>query len=326
MGPDITLLAWQRRRELALPAFVLFADPAAMAARAARLGIDAPVRELSDPREAPGIFATRLPIIPVPLAAAAVPGRPDPANGTAIVTAIEHAAAAVATGTASALVTNPIAKSVLYRTGFAHPGHTEFLAELARRHVPGRDWRSVMMLVGGELRVVPLTIHVPLATVPAAITRELIEATARVTAAALEQDFGIGSPRIVVAGLNPHAGEDGAMGSEDRDVIAPAIAVLRAEGLRVTGPHPADSLFHTQARREYDAVLAMYHDQAIIPVKTLAFDTAVNVTLGLPFVRTSPDHGTAFAIAGSGRASPASLVASLRMAAEIAARRARRPQ
>jgi 4-hydroxythreonine-4-phosphate dehydrogenase len=219
-------------------------------------------------------------------------------------------------------VTNPIAKSVLYAAGFAHPGHTEFLAALGERHAPGRRFHPVMMLAAPELRIVPLTVHIPLAEVPRAISRGLIFETVRTTWDALRRDFAIAQPRIAVTGLNPHAGEGGAIGAEERQVIAPAILELQSEGLTVTGPHPADTLFHAAARRGYDAVIAMYHDQALIPVKTLAFDTAVNVTLGLPFVRTSPDHGTAFDIAGQGRASPESLIAALKLAHDIAARRA----
>jgi 4-hydroxythreonine-4-phosphate dehydrogenase len=224
---------------------------------------------------------------------------------------------------AAALVTNPIAKKTLYAAGFGYPGHTEQLAALAARHTPGQTYRPVMLLAAEELKVVPLTVHVPLASVPMLITEALIRETVLITARALVTDFGVTAPRLAVAGLNPHAGEGGTIGTEDARVIAPAIAALQAEGIRVTGPHSADTLFHAVARRSYDAVVAMYHDQALIPLKTLAFDRGVNVTLGLPFVRTSPDHGTAFNIAGSGKAGPESFIAALRLAAEIAARRAR---
>jgi 4-hydroxythreonine-4-phosphate dehydrogenase len=230
--------------------------------------------------------------------------------------------AAVVRGDAAALVTNPIAKAVLYGAGFKHAGHTEFLASLAEAREPGRRYHPVMMLAADELKVVPLTVHIPLADVARSITRPAIEDTVRVLWDALRRDFGLEAPRIAVAGLNPHAGEGGSLGREEEDIIIPAIRELRSEGLPVTGPHSADTLFHAEARARYDAVLCMYHDQALIPLKTLAFDRGVNVTLGLPFVRTSPDHGTAFDIAGTGTARPDSLIASLRLADTIAARRA----
>jgi 4-hydroxythreonine-4-phosphate dehydrogenase len=205
--------------------------------------------------------------------------------------------------------------------GFAHSGHTEFLATLAQHHRPGKDWFPVMMLASDVLRVVPLTVHVPLAAVPGLVTRDRMLATSRIVHEALRRDFGIAQPRIVVAGLNPHAGEDGTIGREDAEIIAPAIAELQAEGMAISGPISADSLFHAAARARYDAAIAMYHDQALIPIKTLAFETGVNATLGLPFVRTSPDHGTALDIAGRGVARAESLVAAIEMAARIARRR-----
>ena len=321
IGLEITLMAWRDRTRWSLPPFALVGDAQALRERAELIGVDAAVVEIGGIGEAAVRFSDALPVLNVPLAASARPGRPDSANGKAVITAIEKAAAFVCRGEASAIVTNPIAKSVLYAAGFAHPGHTEFLAALAETHVPGRRCHPVMMLASEDLRVVPLTVHVPISTVPAAINVPLIVETAEIMAAALRRDFGIPSPRIAVAGLNPHAGESGTIGREDCDVIAPAIAQLRSTGLEVTGPHSADTLFHAQARRGYDAVLCMYHDQALIPIKTLAFDTGVNVTLGLPFVRTSPDHGTAFDIAGRGIASPRSLIAALRMAAGHAANR-----
>jgi 4-hydroxythreonine-4-phosphate dehydrogenase len=259
-----------------------------------------------------------------PLATRARPGSPDIGNAPAIIAAIEAVTAAVMLGEASAVVTNPIAKHVLRSADFPFPGHTEFLAALAERHT-GKPARPVMMLASHELRVVPLTVHCALVEVPKAITRVLIFETVRTTYAALRRDFGISAPRIAVAGLNPHAGEEGTMGREEVDTIAPAIADLRAEGLSVTGPHSADTLFHAAARRGYDAVVAMYHDQALIPLKTIGFDEGVNVTLGLPFVRTSPDHGTAFDIAGQGRASPSSFIEALKLASAIAAARAATP-
>jgi 4-hydroxythreonine-4-phosphate dehydrogenase len=265
--------------------------------------------------------AAALPVRHIPASAPVVAGRPDALNAPSVIQAIEDAAQDVAFGHALALVTNPIAKHVLYGAGFQHSGHTEFLAELASRFVPSRRWVPVMMLASDVLRVVPLTVHVPIAAVPGTITRELLLAGARITHEALQRDFAIPAPRIVVAGLNPHAGEAGSIGREEVDVLAPAIAELSAEGLAVSGPYSADSLFHAAARARFDAAITMYHDQALIPLKTLAFDTGVNVTLGLPFVRTSPDHGTAFDIAGTGDASPSSLIAALRMAATMAERR-----
>lgn len=248
--------------------------------------------------------------------AAAIPGRPDRANAAAVIRSIERGVELVRAGECAALVTNPIAKKVLIDDGFGFPGHTEFLG-----HLTGAP-RAVMMLAVEGLRVVPVTVHTPLASVPGLLTEDLIVETARITAAALARDFGIASPRLALAGLNPHAGEGGAMGREEDSVIKPAIARLQAEGLTVTGPHPADTMFHPAARARYDAALCMYHDQALIPLKTIDFERGVNVTLGLPIIRTSPDHGTAFDIAGKGIASPASLIAAIELAADLAARRA----
>jgi len=321
VGLDITLAAWVRRRELNTPPFAIFADPSVVGARARSLGLSVSIQEFSVLAGVAGAFAEHLPVRVLDCAASVVAGRPDPANAGATIAAVELAVAAVERGEASAVVTAPIAKSVLAAAGFAHPGHTEFLAELARRRHAEFRTSPVMMLACGELKVVPLTIHIPLAAVPGRISEILILETVRTMHAALGRDYGLHDPRIAVAGLNPHAGESGTIGTEERDVIAPALDALRSEGIRVSGPHSADALFHAEARRGYDAVLAMYHDQALIPIKTLAFDSGVNVTLGLPFVRTSPDHGTAFDIAGTGRASPASFIAALQMAAAIAARR-----
>jgi len=322
IGLDITLAAWRNRVALGLPPFVLYGDPAALAERSASLSIDASMRVITHPAEAADTDPAALHVIAVPLAAPCRPGEPDARNAPAVIASIRQAVAAVEDGHASAVVTNPIAKSVLYGAGFSHPGHTEFLAALAAERRPGRTFRPVMLLADPALKVVPLTIHVPLTEVAALITGPSIIETTRILHAALIRDFAIPQPRIVVAGLNPHAGEGGDIGREEIEVIAPAIAHLRAEGLDVTGPLSADTLFHAAARRTYDAVLCMYHDQALIPIKTLAFETGVNVTLGLPFVRTSPDHGTAFSLAGSGKASEASLAAALRLAAAMAAARA----
>lgn len=319
IGPELTLIAYDQRYARKLPPFAVYADPDMMANRAAAVGLDIKIGIIDDPREAASAFATRLPIIPVHLVTPALPGKPDPLNAPAVIASIEAATAAVLGGHASALVTNPIAKSVLYAAAFKHPGHTEFLAHLAAREAPGTEMHPVMMLACEELRVVPVTIHIPLANVPAALTRELIVKTVRITAGALQRYFGIDSPRIRIAGLNPHAGESGSLGSEDQEIIAPAIAELREFGIDATGPVPADTMFHAAARDTYDAAIAMYHDQALIPIKTLAFDRGVNVTLGLPFVRTSPDHGTAFDIAGKANASPESLIAAIKMADAMAA-------
>jgi len=223
----------------------------------------------------------------------------------------------VLAGRAAAVVTNPVAKNVLYGSGFAEPGHTEFLAKLAQQ-ATGKPVRPVMMLWSPELAVVPVTIHLPLKEVPGRLTADLIVETGRIVARDLAVKFGVERPRLAIAGLNPHAGEEGALGEEDRTVVTPAVARLAAEGIDVRGPMPADTMFNERARASYDAALCMYHDQALIPIKTLAFDHAVNVTLGLPFIRTSPDHGTAFDIAGSGRANPSSLIAALRLAARLA--------
>jgi 4-hydroxythreonine-4-phosphate dehydrogenase len=261
-------------------------------------------------------FASALPVVPLGERVTAEPGKPDQSSGPAAIASIRRAVADVFAGRAHAVVTNPVAKAVLYRTGFAEPGHTEFLAKLAQE-VTGRAAHPVMMLWSPELAVVPVTIHLPVREVPQRLTADLIVETGRIVARDLRERFGIARPRLALAGLNPHAGEEGALGEEDATVVAPAVERLRRDGIDARGPLPADTMFHAAARRSYDAALAMYHDQALIPIKTLAFDHAVNVTLGLPFVRTSPDHGTAFDIAGTGRANPASLVAALQLAARL---------
>ncbi len=314
IAAEISVKAWAALKDGGPPFFVI-ADEGVMAAEAASQGLQTVAIAGAD--EAEAAMPAGLPVLPHPLPAMPVPGRPDPANAKAIVTAIERAVAIASTGRAAAVVTNPINKKGLKEgAGFAFPGHTEFLAHLGG--VP----RAVMMLAGPGLRVVPVTIHVPLAEVSRLLTRELIVETVAVLNAALVADFGIAAPRIAVAGLNPHAGEGGAMGREEETVIAPALAELRGCGIAVTGPLPADTMFHPAARARYDAAVCMYHDQALIPLKALHFDDGVNVTLGLPFVRTSPDHGTAYDIAGKGKADPSSLIAAIRMAAGIAARRA----
>jgi 4-hydroxythreonine-4-phosphate dehydrogenase len=316
IGPDITLLAWHRRAELDLPPFYLLADPALLERRRAALGLDVPIASI-DPTRAAAVFGTALPVVDIGIAATAAPGRPDASSAPVAIEAIGRAVADVMNGAATAIVTNPVAKNVLYRSGFAEPGHTEYLAKLAEKATGTRS-QPVMLLWSPDLAVVPVTIHLPLKDVAGHLSTDLIVATGRIVARDLALRFRIARPRLAVAGLNPHAGEEGAMGLEDADIVAPAVEILRREGVKVRGPLPADTLFHAAARTGYDVALCMYHDQALIPIKTLAFDTAVNVTLGLPFVRTSPDHGTAFDIAGTGRANPASLIAALKLADRLA--------
>jgi 4-hydroxythreonine-4-phosphate dehydrogenase len=317
IGPDITLAAWARRTELDLPVFYVVADPQCLAQRAGLLGLDVPI-EIVTPATAAAVFARALPVVALDLPATAEPGRPDATSAPAAIASIDRAVADVLSGAAAAVVTNPVAKNVLYKFGFADPGHTEYLARLSFEHTSNPAW-PVMMLWSPEVAVVPVTIHVPFKEVPQRLTRDLIFETGRVVARDLIDRFGIARPRLAVAGLNPHAGEDGTLGKEDSIIVRPAIERLVADGIDARGPFAADSMFHEAARKTYDAALCMYHDQALIPIKTLAFDHAVNVTLGLPFVRTSPDHGTAFDIAGSGKANPSSLIAALRLAARLAA-------
>jgi 4-hydroxythreonine-4-phosphate dehydrogenase len=314
IGGEIALRAWAALRGR-LP-FFLIGDVAHMGQIGARLGL--PVQAIDAPGCAKAAAETGLPVLPHPLPAPALPGRPDPANAAAVIAIIARGVELVRSGAASALCTNPINKKVLKDgAGFAFPGHTEYLAHLSGADLP------VMMLAAPALRVVPVTIHIPVSEVPAALTPALLEATLRVTHAGLRRDFGLAAPRIAVAGLNPHAGEGGAMGHEEATVIEPVVLRLRAEGMLLAGPLPADTMFHPAARARYDAAVCMYHDQALIPIKTVDFDGGVNVTLGLDFVRTSPDHGTAYDIAGSGTANPSSLIAALRMASDMAAARAR---
>jgi 4-hydroxythreonine-4-phosphate dehydrogenase len=323
IGADITLAAWRRRAELALPAFYLLADPTFLASRAKRLALDIPIAVV-EPSAAAVAFRTALPVVDIGVDITAEPGHPDETSAPAALAAIRHAVADVSAGIAAAIVTNPVAKNVLYRSGFAEPGHTEYLAKLAQKS-SGKPMHPVMMLWSPELAVVPVTIHLPLREVVARLSTDLIVQTGRIVAHDLTARFGVARPRLVVAGLNPHAGEDGALGREDFDVVRPAVERLQADGIDARGPLPADTLFHAAARAGYDVALAMYHDQALIPIKTLAFDHAVNVTLGLPFIRTSPDHGTAFDIAGSGRADATSLIAAIALAARLSARSEPRP-
>ena len=317
IGPDITLAAWARRAALDLPAFYVLGDPQCLARRAKRLGLDIPL-EIVTPGNASAAFARALPVVPLGLPATAEPGKPDGTSAPAASASIDRAVADVIGGLAAAVVTNPVAKSVLYKAGFSDPGHTEYLAKLSFDQTGNPAW-PVMMLWSPEVAVVPVTIHVPFKEVPERLTRDLIFETGRVVARDLIDRFDIAHPRLAVAGLNPHAGEDGTLGKEDNLIVRPAIERLIADGIDARGPLAADTMFHEAARKTYDAALCMYHDQALIPIKTLAFDHGVNVTLGLPFVRTSPDHGTAFDIAGTGKANPSSLIAALKLAARLAA-------
>jgi 4-hydroxythreonine-4-phosphate dehydrogenase len=315
IGPDITIKAWLRRSELKLPPFYWLGDSGLLRDRAKTLGLDISLTDVR-PEDALATFPDALPVVATGSIAKARPGQPDDTSADAAISSIRQAVADVAAGRAAAVVTNPIAKSVLYRAGFPHPGHTEFLAELAASggHTP----QPVMMLWSPALAVVPVTIHVPLQEAITRLTHDLIVSTTRIVVADLKARFGLANPRLVLSGLNPHAGEDGTLGTEELRIVTPAIETLRAQGIDVRGPLPADTMFHDAARKTYDCAICMYHDQALIPIKTVAFDDAVNVTLGLPFIRTSPDHGTAFDIAGTGRANPSSLIASLRLAARMA--------
>ena len=314
IGGELSLKAWQARHTSARPFFVLD-DPEHLSGLARRLGIDVPMRQISGPEEAASVFSGALPVLPVRLAAPSTPGRPDVANAAATIEAIERAVRFAQAGIVAGIVTNPIQKKTLQDAGFRHPGHTEFLAELAG----GVD--VAMMLACPQLRVIPVTIHLSLADAVKALDSEAIVRAGRIAAHGLRDLFGIEQPRLAVAALNPHAGEQGAMGDEERRIIVPAIAALRREGIAAHGPAPADTMFHAAARPAYDVALCMYHDQALIPIKTIDFAGGVNVTLGLPFVRTSPDHGTALDIAGTGRADPTSLLAAIDMADDMARRR-----
>jgi 4-hydroxythreonine-4-phosphate dehydrogenase len=316
IGPDLALAVWKRRAELGIGPFYIVGDIDFLARRARRLALDIPLAAVTADA-AVDTFRSALPVVPLDVAVTAEPGRPDRSSAPAAVSSIRRAVADVMAGVAAAVVTNPVAKNVLYSWGFAEPGHTEYLAKLVQE-ASGKTLRPVMMLWSPELAVVPVTIHLPLREIFKQLSSDLVVETGRIVAHDLAARFGLARPRLAVAGLNPHAGEAGTLGEEDHAIVAPAVARLVAEGIDAKGPLPADSMFHEQARANYDAALCMYHDQALIPIKTLAFDHAVNVTLGLPFVRTSPDHGTAFDIAGTGTADPTSLIAALRLAARLA--------
>lgn len=322
IGPDITLLAWKKLRTDPSCAFFVVGAVGNLRARADHLGLDVPVTAIGSPGAAVTTFANALPVLEIDRSAQAdsVPGSPTADHASFVIRSIEVAVRLVREFEAAAVVTNPIAKHVLYNAGFRHPGHTEFLAELcaagtgAERIAP----HPVMMLATESFRVVPVTVHVPLAEVSERLNTDLVLETCRIVARDMTTRFDCPSPRLALTGLNPHAGEQSSLGTEERDIIAPAVEQLRAEGVRVNGPLPADAMFHPAARATYDVAIAMYHDQALIPIKTIAFEDAVNVTLGLPIIRTSPDHGTAFDLAGTGKASPSSLIAAIRMARKLA--------
>jgi 4-hydroxythreonine-4-phosphate dehydrogenase len=315
IGGEIALKAWAKREQLRLPSFFAIDDPVRLRRLAEKLGWNIEVLPIQSPEAAEDAFAHGFPVMEQPLPGSMTPGTPDPKNAASVVASIDAAVGWVKSGHAGAVVTNPIHKHSLYEAGFAYPGHTEYLATFAEGH------RSVMMLACEELRAVPVTCHLSMRDAIAALDTDEIVTISRITVDALKSDFGIDQPHLMVAALNPHGGESGDMGREETDIIEPAVRQLKADGLSVTGPAPADSLFHERARQTYDAVICMYHDQAQIPLKTIDFSGGVNITLGLPFVRTSPDHGTAFEIAGMGIADESSLVQALKSAAQIAARR-----
>jgi len=318
IGPEIIVGAWRALKDEG-PGFFVVGDASTLTAVA---GPDAKrVLTISSPDEALAVFAEALPVLDLPLAASATPGRPTPAAAASVVRWIETAVGLALSHTVAAVVTAPIAKAPLYEAGFQFPGHTEFLGELTARAPYDGARGPVMMLTAQDLRATLVTVHEPLSRVPGKLSREAIVHAGVVTAEALRRDFGIEAPRIAVAGLNPHAGESGAIGREEAEIVAPAVQALRDQGVDAKGPYPADTLFPAEVRATYDAALCLYHDQALIPVKMLDFWGGVNVTLGLPIVRTSPDHGTAFDIAGRGVARPDSLIAAIRLADEIARRR-----
>jgi 4-hydroxythreonine-4-phosphate dehydrogenase len=312
IGPDITLLAFDARHRERLQPFVFLGDKQILEARAEALGLSIPIATVARTLEAVDVFADALPILSIPVPFAVTPGVPQAGAMAAVTASIEAAVEMVQSGEARAVVTNPISKSHLYQSGFDYPGHTEYLAALAAKN--GHAPHPVMMLASDILKVVPVTIHIPLKDVPGAVTQDLLAKTIAITDRDMRRRFGLARPRLAVSGLNPHAGEDGGLGREEAESIRGAIIAAQEAGLDVSGPYPADTLFHAAARTRYDVAICMYHDQALVPFKTLAFEDGVNVTLGLPFVRTSPDHGTAFDIAGTGKANPRSLIEALRLA------------
>jgi 4-hydroxythreonine-4-phosphate dehydrogenase len=308
VGGELTLRAWQALHARPYP-FIALDDPQRLAEIGRQIRCETPIQIVDDAAASVSIFPDALPVLPIPLPAPAVPGIPGKANARAVIESIERATALAQNGAVGGIVTNPINKAALYDAGFAYPGHTEFLAALT-----GVSGKEIMMLASPLLRVVPVTVHVSLRDALASLTADRIVAAARTTHDALRRNFGMAQPRLAVAGLNPHAGEQGALGDEERTIVEPAIAALRREGIDVSGPWPPDTMFTAAARTRYDAAICMYHDQALIPLKTLDMDHGVNVTLGLPIVRTSPDHGTAYDIAGKGMANPTSLIAAIELA------------
>ncbi|MBC2652862.1 4-hydroxythreonine-4-phosphate dehydrogenase PdxA [Novosphingobium flavum] len=316
IGPELLATAWAARDVHGLPPFFAVGGADVLSAAARQRGLDIQLERIADPAEAAAVFPRALPVFDT-IDGAYRPGVPDRAGAELALASLTRATALAVAGQACGVVTGPIAKSLLAEVGFVHPGQTEFVA--AACGVAAEN--AVMMLAGPALRTVPLTVHVALAEVPRLVTTDLILRRGRIVAAALTRDFGIARPRVAVAALNPHAGEDGRFGTEDQAVVAPAIAALQAEGIAATGPHAADALFAPHNRGTFDVALCMYHDQALIPIKALDFDAGVNVTLGLPIVRTSPDHGTAFGIAGQALAHPGATMAAIRLAGECAARR-----
>ncbi len=313
IGPEVVGKCWDHRARFDLPPFVAIGDPRSLAAV-----WDGPIATIDDPREADSAFDVGLPILPIASIQTDLPGHPSVAGAHCSLDALELAVGLARSGSAAAVVTGPVSKQQLYGIGFSHPGQTEFVAERC-----GVSPANVaMMLAGPSLRTVPVTTHIPLAAVVETLTPSLIEARGRAALRGLQRNFAIADPRLAVAGINPHAGEGGTLGREEIELIIPAIEALRAEGWRVTGPHPADTMFHASARANYDCALCMYHDQALIPLKALHFEDGVNLTLGLPIIRTAPDHGTAFDIAGQDRADPRAMAAAMRVAAQSAIHRA----
>ncbi|MFL6764471.1 MAG: 4-hydroxythreonine-4-phosphate dehydrogenase PdxA [Sphingomicrobium sp.] len=313
IGPEVIAKCWDNRQSFGLPPFVAIGDPRSVAAV-----WDGPIETVEDPRQADSAFDHGLPVIQLNAPRPDLPGHPSVAGAHTSLDSLEIAVGLARSGSAAAVVTGPVAKEQLYAIGFTHPGQTEFVAE--RCGVSPSN--VVMMLAGPTLRTIPVTTHLPFREVASRLTSALIESRGRAALRGLQRNFAIAEPRLAISGLNPHAGEGGLLGREELEIIEPAIAALAAEGWRVTGPHPADTMFHARARANYDAALCMYHDQALIPIKALHFEDAVNVTLGLPIVRTAPDHGTAFDIAGQDRADPRPMAAAIRMAAENATLRA----
>ena len=312
IGPEVIAKCWDNRDRFSLAPFVAIGDP-----RSVKAVWDGPIASIDDLREADSAFDVGLPLIQIPSPEEDLPGHPSVAGAHCSLDALEIAVGLARSGSASGVVTGPVSKEQLYSIGFQHPGQTEFVAErcgIAASNV-------VMMLAGPTLRTVPVTTHIPLSAVREQLNSALIEARGRTTLRGLQRNFGIAEPRLAVTGINPHSGEGGLLGRAEIEVIEPAIAALRAEGWRVSGPHPADTLFHETARAGYDAALCMYHDQALIPVKAIHFTDAVNMTLGLPIVRTAPDHGTAFDIAGQDKADPRPMAAAIQLAADCALHR-----